>query len=110
VCIFFIKIHIYPYIGGVNIDKQKRSTIRFPSLKIKKENLHRLDTREEQRENTNIHNMNIRIKDLSWSDKEVVLRVLFAKLNAGTGHQGSGRPQGTGAREGLFLCIFVFKE
>jgi hypothetical protein len=83
----------FVYIGGVNIDKQKRSTIRFPSLHIKKENLHRLDTRDEQRENSYIQLTNLRIKDLSWSDKEVVLRVLFAKMNAGIY---------------LFMCVYLY--
>ena len=52
----------------------------FP--KIKTNDLHRLDERGTHQSNipTDI-NQKVFIKDLSWEDKELVLRLLFAKMN-----------------------------
>ena len=56
------------------------STLRLPILISKRNSVSRTDTRRPSRV-TNPVEEKVRITDMSWSDKELVLRVLFAKLN-----------------------------
>ena len=53
---------------------------RFPPLNIKASNVHMLDERQPSSIPT-IMRSKVYLKDLSWEDKELVLRVLFAKIN-----------------------------
>ena len=56
------------------------SSLRLPILISKRNSLSRTDSRKPSRI-TNPVEEKVRITDMSWSDKELVLRVLFAKLN-----------------------------
>lgn len=53
---------------------------RFPPLNIKASNVHMLDERQPSTI-PSIMKDKVYLKDLSWEDKELVLRVLFAKIN-----------------------------
>lgn len=57
----------------------KRS-VAFPPLNVKGPNLHHLDGRAQSELPLNALEQ-VNIRDLSWEDKELVLRVLFAKIN-----------------------------
>jgi len=59
--------------------------VAFPPLNVKGGNLHLLDARKPLEIS---HEEKVNIKDLSWEDKELVLRVLFAKMN---GQQSSAQ-------------------
>ena len=54
--------------------------LKLPALSIKPDHALTLEKREPQRLATPDHEK-VHIRDLSWTDKELVLRVLFAKLN-----------------------------
>jgi len=69
-------------LGGATGDgnNARSKEAMFPPLDIKGSNLHLMETRTA----SNLQNMNVSkvtLKDLSWDDKELVLRVLFAKIN-----------------------------
>jgi hypothetical protein len=67
--------------GTSGVSKSAKAQVTaFPPIKVKGTNLHYLDARG----NSEIplgSNEDVKIKDLSWDDKELVLRVLFAKMN-----------------------------
>lgn len=65
---------------GVRKARSSSSLLRFPSLILKRENVHHLDAQKLSMP-FNLNVERVKIKDLSWTDKELVLRVLFAKLN-----------------------------
>ena len=66
------------YIGAVAPDSG--AVKRFPPLNIKASNVHMLDERQPSTI-PSIMKDKVYLKDLSWEDKELVLRVLFAKIN-----------------------------
>lgn len=53
----------------------------FPPLNIKAANVHLLEGRKKQPDFSLTDIEKVTISDLSWDDKELVLRVLFAKMN-----------------------------
>ena len=79
------------------------SSLKFPSLISRKDNFHRQDVKQGKRSTSPVE-AKVRIKDLSWSDKELVLRVLFAKLNENKGKEfaqgGKGGQAGTASYGG----------
>lgn len=67
--------------GTHNVGKNVKNQITaFPPLNVKGANLHHLDARGTSEIPLNL-NENINLRELSWEDKELVLRVLFAKMN-----------------------------
>ena len=66
--------------AGVGKNGKVSSGTNFPPLKVKGTNLHHLDARKTSEIPLGA-NAEVNIKDLSWEDKELVLRVLFAKMN-----------------------------
>lgn len=58
----------------------------FPPLNIKPANIHLLENRKKQPDFSLNDIEKVTLSDLSWDDKELVLRVLFAKMN------GQGQP------------------
>lgn len=66
----------------------------FPPLNIKPANIHLLEGRKKQPD-FNLNDIDkVTISDLNWEDKELVLRVLFAKMNG----QGQNPQQKSFAR------------
>lgn len=53
----------------------------FPPLNIKPANMHLMESRRKQPDFSMADLDNVTISDLGWEDKELVLRVLFAKMN-----------------------------
>lgn len=53
----------------------------FPPLNIKPANMHLMESRRKQPDFSIADLDNVTISDLGWEDKELVLRVLFAKMN-----------------------------
>jgi hypothetical protein len=85
--------------SGVGKSKKEQVTA-FPPLKIKGANLHHLDARKTSE--IPLGNMdNVNMKDLSWEDKELVLRVLFAKMNGSQKAVDSAVDLGTAGRTGM---------
>jgi hypothetical protein len=83
-------------------------TGRFPPLNIKAANIHHM----EQQGGSMLpatESDNVLLSDLSWSDKETVLRVLFAKINGiqkevnRTVEQGSPRGATSNGAEPVFI-------
>jgi hypothetical protein len=64
---------------GVGKSSKKQVTA-FPPLNVKGANLHHLDARATSDLPLGAGE-NINLKDMSWEDKELVLRVLFSKMN-----------------------------
>lgn len=58
-----------------------QSGVAFPPLNIRPANIHLLDQRKAKPDMTMAELEKIAIADMSWDDKELVLRVLFAKMN-----------------------------
>lgn len=81
---------------GVGKGSKKQITA-FPPLNVKGSNLHHLDARAtsdiplDMREDVNI-------RDMSWEDKELVLRVLFSKMNGVQSSADSAINQGVQGR------------
>lgn len=69
----------------------------FPPLNIKATNLHHLDQRGVSSVPLSKDDQ-VHIKDLNWEDKELVLRVLFAKMNGQTGKANTAINEGTKSR------------
>ena len=70
--------------GGRTDRRTKASTIRLPTLKLKGVGDHMLKSQSYNKISDMIASSGVekvQIRDLSWTDKELVLRVLFAKLN-----------------------------
>ncbi len=74
------------------VDAGQRAGNIFPPLNIKSSNLHMLETRQQQAAAKSAlsgpsiaeqleSGGRVSIQELSWDDKELVLRVLFAKMN-----------------------------
>lgn len=81
--------------SGVGVGGGTKS-VAFPPLKVRGPNLHHLDGRTPSELPMNaLENVNIR--DLTWEDKELVLRVLFAKIN---GAENQGKAQSLGRSGG----------
>ncbi len=96
--------------GGAVSGAGQRAGNIFPPLNIKSSNLHMFENRQQKQTTINSgptiteqleSGKRVSIQDLSWDDKELVLRVLFAKMN-GTqsaashsvragGHRGGGK-------------------
>lgn len=79
---------------GVGKSSSKKGVTAFPPLVVKGGNLHHLDARATSEIPLSLSE-NISIKDLSWEDKELVLRVLFAKMNNVQSGADSAINQGT---------------
>lgn len=82
----------------------------FPPLNVKTANLHHLDGRTQGQSSLPLSGgaiENVQVKDLSWEDKELVLRVLFAKMN-GKDHKGpSQHGQGTASSMPMPQPVFI---
>lgn len=72
----------------------------FPPLNIKAAHIHLLDNRKKQPDISLAELEKVTITDLQWEDKELVLRVLFAKMNGQVKQQAKPRKatQGPGAQ------------
>lgn len=86
--------------GTAGVGKSSKGQVTaFPPLKVKGANLHHLDARK----TSDIplgNGEEINIKSLSWEDKELVLRVLFAKMNGSQKAVDSAVDIGTQGRTG----------
>ncbi len=58
-----------------------QSGVAFPPLNIRPANIHLLDQRKNKLDLSGADMEKVAISDMSWDDKELVLRVLFAKMN-----------------------------
>jgi len=68
--------------SGTTTGAGVKRAVAFPPLNVKGANLHHLDAREDSKLPAGNNSLSqVQIKDLSWDDKELVLRVLFAKMN-----------------------------
>ena len=72
-----------------------KRAVAFPPLNVKGANLHHLDARDASQLPVGAASSgrglaDVHIRDLSWDDKELVLRVLFAKMNGQEKQQGGG--------------------
>lgn len=78
-----------PVLAGSSKGKIATTAIgtTFPPLNIKPANIHLLESRKKQPDFSMNDIDKVTISDLNWDDKELVLRVLFAKMN------GQGQPQ-----------------
>lgn len=74
-------------LGGAGVTGGANSGT-FPPLSIKANQIHLLESQKHKLQLSDLEK--VTIKDLSWDDKELVLRVLFAKMN---GSQGKERKQ-----------------
>lgn len=78
-------------------DKLSKTGPAFPPLNIKAASLHHLDERGASSVPLSKDDA-VHIKDLNWEDKELVLRVLFAKMNGQTGKASAAAHEGTRSR------------
>ena len=85
--------------AGVGKKGKVSSGTNFPPLKVKGGNLHLLDARKTS-EIPLEPGAEVNIKDLSWEDKELVLRVLFAKMNGSQKSVDNAVDLGTSGRSG----------
>jgi hypothetical protein len=77
----------------------KKPVVAFPPLNVKATNLHHLDARATS-EIPLAANENISLKDMTWEDKELVLRVLFSKMNGVQANADTAIDQGIKGRHG----------
>lgn len=78
-------------------DRSGKTGPAFPPLNIKAASLHHLDDRGVSSVPLSKDDQ-VHIKDLNWEDKELVLRVLFAKMNGQTGKANAAAQEGTRSR------------
>lgn len=91
--------------GTAGAGGTKRSSVAFPPLNVKGPNLHHLDGRTPSELPMNAME-SVNIRDLTWEDKELVLRVLFAKIN-GAEAQGRGSGMGGGSSMPMPNPVFI---
>ena len=89
--------------GTSGVGKKGTSGTNFPPLKVKGGNLHHLDARKTSE--IPLGSQQINIKDLSWEDKELVLRVLFAKMNGSQKAVDSAVDLGSNGRTGNAMPV-----
>lgn len=90
--------------GTSGVGRSGKGNVAFPPLKVKGSNLHHLDARK----TSDIplgNGEEINIKNLSWEDKELVLRVLFAKMNGSQKAVDSAVEIGTQGRTGMSMPL-----
>ena len=75
----------------------KNQVVAFPPLNVKGANLHHLDARATSEVPLGAGE-NVNLKDMTWEDKELVLRVLFAKMNGVQSGADSAINEGTQGR------------
>ena len=82
---------------GKGSKKSGSNATNFPPLNVKGANLHHLDARATS-EIPLGSSENVNLKDMGWEDKELVLRVLFAKMNGVQAGADSAIDQGVQGR------------
>eukprot|EP01038_Epipyxis_sp_PR26KG_P006369 gene6369-8771_t len=93
------------YGGGATA---KKSTGTFPPLNIKGNNLYLLDDNKKSSQ-FNINDLpNVTLKDLSWEDKELVLRVLFSKMNVTQNQVNKATTKGQPMPKPVFISEGAF--
>ena len=93
---------------GTTAGAGPKRAVLFPPLNVKGANLHHLDARDPSALPSGNQIAQVHIRDLGWEDKELVLRVLFAKMNGQQGSQLPKAPQKNGSGPSMPLPVSPF--